>query len=465
MYPVILSGGFGTRLWPLSRKYHPKQLLRLMGKRTMLQMTLDRLDGIAGVQPATIVCNKTHRFLVADQMRELDKQPLGILVEPVARNTAPALTLAALWILEHTNNDPIILAMPADGIGDSKSFQQAMSLGAEFARKGNLVTFGSVPTSPETGYGYIKTGKGLKNGLGMAHNIDEFVEKPNLETATKYIESGKYLWNSGVFMMRASVWLSELEHHSPTIAKTVRSSQASIQRDGHFYYPEVASFSACPTDSIDYAVMEKGTKKPKSASSEAEYVVLNLQTEWTDIGSWSSLWENSDKDLHGNVVQGDVYTDTTKNSLIFSQNRLLATIGLKNVIVVETEDAVLVMNKHNTQEVKEIVSKLESDCRKEQENNTKIHESWGTHQVTSQDKLFSVKRLTVNPITVMDSQVDENSTKHWVIVNGNARITIGKKCFLLQKNESIYVPKGMAHTLENQSKLVLELIEIQSSHI
>ena len=467
LYPVILAGGSGTRLWPLSRELHPKQFLPLVEEQTMLQATLRRLDGMDGVQPPVIVCNEDHRFLVVDQMRELGKQPLSVIVEPVARNTAPALTLAALWLVEAghaTDEDPLMLAMPADHlIRDSGGFQAALAVGTPLARAGSLVSFGAVPSAPVTGYGYIKLGEALGEGSGMeAQRVSAFVEKPDLETARGYVESGGYLWNSGMFMMRASAWLSELERHSPAIARACRAAQASAQVDGDFYRPGDAEFVSCPTDSIDYAVMEKAAGAHGATVSGVDYVVVPLQAEWSDVGAWSSLWEEHEQDLHGNVIQGDVYAHSTENALLIAQHRLLATVGVEDMVVVETGDAVLVARKDRVQEVKEIVSRLKADGRSESESHRKVHRPWGTYEVVDSGDGFQVKRLTVNPGAALSLQMHEHRAEHWVVVKGNAKVTSGEEVFVLGENQSTYVPKGTAHRLENPGESQLEIIEVQS---
>ena len=480
LYPVILAGGSGTRLWPLSREHFPKQFLPLMGERTMFQETLSRLDGLEGVAPPLVVCNEVHRFLVTEQMREIGKRPLTVVVEPVGRNTAPALTLAALRLAEMavaSGEDPVMLEMHADNlIGDASVFQGVVQQGIPLAESGHIVTFGVVPTGPETGYGYIRQGEQLDVGGGRemtanspVYRVSAFAEKPDLETATAHLDAGDYLWNPGIFMMRSSVWLSELERHRPDIAKACRAANSKGRTDGDFYRPREADFTVCPADSIDYAVMEpaSGVVHDRSVGGRAPAgfagcVVVPLDTEWSDVGAWSTLWEERDRDADGNVIQGDVYAQSTKNALLIAQHRLLATIGLEDVVVVETGDAVLVARKDRVQDVKEIVGSLKADGRTEQESHRKVHRPWGAYEIVDNGEGFQVKRLTVNPGAALSLQFHSHRAEHWVVVKGTAKVTRGEEVYTLAENQSTYVPEGTKHRLENLGDVPLEIIEVQS---
>ena len=498
LHPVILAGGSGTRLWPLSRENHPKQFLPLQGERSLFQDTLSRLDGMAGIAVPVIVCNEAHRFLVGDQMRKLDKRPLEIIVEPAGRNTAPALTLASLRLVEigeDSSGDPVMLVMPADHvIRDLKAFQMTVGAAVSLAERGHMVTFGVVPDDPETGYGYIRKGESLEDmhdvegGVGSqppregrrvrtsptrvtAYRVSEFVEKPDMASARAYLESGEYLWNSGIFMMRASVWLSELERRRPDIARACRTAHSNGSVDGHFYRPAAADFIACPSDSIDYAVMEKAVEAVPDVSSRTDRAapveppscdVVSLDAGWSDVGAWSTLWEERERDSQGNVVQGDVYLHSTENALLVAQHRLLATVGLEDVVVVETGDAVLVARKDRVQDVREIVRRLKADGRTESESHRKVHRPWGTYEIVDAGQGFQVKRLSVNPGGAISLQMHHHRAEHWVVVSGTAKVTKGDQVFLLSENQSAFVPNGVTHRLENPGDGPLEIIEVQS---
>ena len=452
LQPVILAGGSGTRLWPLSREFYPKQFLPLIGELTLFQETVLRLDGMEDVAEPLIVCNEAHRFLVTEQLRQLERTALGIIVEPVARNTAPALTLAALRLGElvgKSGADQVILVMPADHVlQEVDDFQNAVALGLSLAESDHIVTMGVVPDGPATGYGYIRKGEAIDG----AYQVASFVEKPDLETATSYVDTGEYLWNSGIFLMRPSVWLSELEGSRPDIAAACRKAQFNGHVDGDFYRPGAADFVACPSDSIDYAVMEKVTGA----------VVVPLEAGWEDLGAWSALWAKRDHDSNGNVVQGDVYTDSTHNALLIAQHRLLATIGVEDMVVVETADAVLVARKDQVQDVKEVVERLKAAGRVESEHHRKVHRPWGTYEIVDAGEGYQVKQLTVNPGAALSLQMHHHRAEHWVVVNGTARVTRGDEVFALNENESTYVPHGVTHRLENAGQRPLEIIEVQS---
>jgi len=444
LQPVILSGGSGTRLWPLSRELYPKQLLCLAGDNTLLQQTVARLDGLEGVSAPMVVCNEEHRFLVAEQLREMNVTATDIILEPVGRNTAPALTLAALAATSG-GDDPLLLVMPADHvIRDVEAFQSAVRRAIELAEQGQLVTFGIVPQSPETGYGYIRCGQGVE--------VAAFVEKPDAETAASYVQSGDYLWNSGMFLSRASVWLEELDSNHPQMLKACESALGASTRDGDFRRVAKEPFVLCPSNSIDYAVMEK-TKRA---------AVVPLDAGWSDIGAWSAMWQVCAQDGNGNVVQGDVVTHDTRNALLIAQHRLLGVVGVENVIVVETPDAVLVVQKDRAQDVKEIVGRLKELNRTEHLSHRRVHRPWGTYEGVDNGERFQVKRLVVKPGGSLSLQMHHHRAEHWVVVKGTAKVTRGDEVFLISENQSTYIPIGTKHRLENPGTIPLEIIEVQS---
>jgi mannose-1-phosphate guanylyltransferase/mannose-6-phosphate isomerase len=448
--PVILSGGSGTRLWPLSREHYPKQLLALLGEQTMLQETVMRLDGAEEQAPAFVVCNEEHRFLVAEQLRQIDRLPQDILLEPFGRNTAPALTLAALAV---TAREPsaVMLAMPADHvIRDQAIFHVAVQKGKVEALAGRLVTFGIVPTQPETGYGYIRKGPMLASA--GAYEVGGFVEKPDIATARAYLESGEYLWNSGIFMMTAARWLEEIRRFRPDIADACMAAWQGGKRDMDFFRLGKEAFGRCPSESIDYAVMEKTDNA----------VVIPLDAGWSDIGAWSSLWEVSQRDADGNVLQGDVMALHSHNTLLIAQHRFVAAIGLEDVIVVETADAVLVAHKDQAQDVKTIVSRLKDARRSEHVSHRKVYRPWGCYEGVDAGQRFQVKRITVNPGAALSLQMHHHRAEHWIVVTGTARVTRGDEVFLLTENQSTYIPLGTKHRLENPGAMPLEMIEVQS---
>ncbi len=462
LQPIILSGGAGTRLWPLSREHYPKQLLPLTSDHSLLQQTAIRLEGLERAPQRTlaaplIVCNEEHRFLVTEQLRTVGHTPSCVILEFEGRNTAPALTLAAL-ALEATNPEAILLVMPADHVvTDRASFQAAMVQGAMLAAKGNVATFGIVPTSPHTGYGYIHVGAGLEDPVATtAYRIAQFVEKPNALTAQAYVDSGAYLWNSGMFVMRADVWLGLIERMEPAIAAACRAAYGAGQRDGHFYRVDPAIFATCPSNSIDYAVMERIT------GITGEGVVIPLDAGWSDVGAWTTLWEISPQDKAGNVIRGDVFTHATKDSLVLAEHRLVATVGMENVVIVETADAVLVAHKDHAQDIKEVVSQLKQGNRKERLEHLRVYRPWGTYEGIDRGERFQVKRIVVNPGAKLSMQMHHHRAEHWVVVKGTARVTQGEEVFLLTENQSTYIPLGVRHRLENPGKVPLEIIEVQS---
>jgi len=442
--PVILSGGSGTRLWPLSREHYPKQLLCLIGEQTLLQQTVSRLDGLPDIMPTLLVCNEEHRFLIAEQLRQLKKPPVDIILEPAGRNTAPALTLAALWHVQHAP-DVLMLVMPADHVvQDVGRFHAAVTHAKALAEAGRLVTFGIVPTGPETGYGYIKKGKG--------QDVAAFVEKPNAASAASYLKSGEYLWNSGMFMMQAATWLEELKRLEPEMLNACRKAFEQGKKDGEFYRVEAATFKSCHSNSIDYAVMEKTQRA----------AVVPLDAGWSDIGAWSSLWEASKRDPQGNVVQGDVYLHESKNTLLISQHRFVAAVGLDDIIVVETPDAVLVVHKKHAQNVKEVVTQLKRDKRSEYQSHRRVYRPWGYYEGIDAGERFQVKRLMVHPGAALSLQMHHHRAEHWIVVKGTARVTKCDEAFMLTENQSTYIPLGTTHRLENPGNIPLEIIEVQS---
>lgn len=443
LYPVILSGGSGTRLWPFSREHYPKQLLSFYGDGTLLQQTVRRLEGLSTADPL-FVCNEEHRFLVAEQVRQLGCTPLDIVLEPTGRNTCPAATLAALLVAAR---DPggLMLLMPADHlIKDIAAFQHAIRAAVPLASQGALVTFGIVPTGPETGYGYIRTGGG--------HRVAAFVEKPDPATAAKYIASGDYLWNSGIFLMQVGRWFAELDRHCPDILSSCRQAIEKGIKDGEFYRVAKAEFTKCRNDSIDYAVMEKTDR----------VAVVALDAGWSDIGAWSALWQVAERDEAGNVVQGDVYVHDTRNSLVLSQHRLVATVGLDDLIVVETPDAVLVARRDRAQDVKEIVAKLKAERRNEHLMHKRVYRPWGWFEGLDNGQRFQVKHLMLKPGAAISLQMHHHRAEHWVVVTGTARVTLDSEVSLISENQSTYIPIGMRHRLENPGTIPLEIVEVQS---
>ncbi|MEE8427969.1 MAG: mannose-1-phosphate guanylyltransferase/mannose-6-phosphate isomerase [Gammaproteobacteria bacterium] len=451
IFPVILSGGAGTRLWPLSRKYYPKPLLALISDQSLLQDTVSRLDQLAAeLADPIIVCNEEHRFLVAAQVSIGGKSAGAIILEPEGRNTAPALTLAALH-LSKENPDAVMLVMPADHVVSNRpAFQQAVSTGVELAQSGYLVTFGIVPDHAETGYGYIKKGESLQ--IDGTHTVARFVEKPDRKAAMTYLNSGRYLWNSGIFMMRAQLWLEELGRFRPDIAGVCQSSYEGGARDADFYRVDAKVFHACPSDSIDYAVMEK-TKRA---------AVIPLEMGWSDVGTWSSLWEICPRDEQGNVIRGDVFAVDTHNTLLFAEHRCLAAVGVKDLMVIETADAILVVNKDHTQDVKKIVEQLKSANREEYKTHRRVYRPWGSYEGIDAGDRFQVKRLSVKPGASLSLQMHHHRAEHWVVVKGTAKVTRGEDVFTLSENESTYIPVGTKHRLENPGTVMLEIIEVQS---
>jgi len=449
--PVILSGGSGTRLWPLSRALYPKQLLPLVTDKTMLQETVLRLSGIEDLGPVCCICNEHHRFLVAEQLHEVTGSLGGIILEPVGRNTAPAAAVAAMHALSKFQ-DPVLLLLPADHvIRDTAALSGAVAEGYSAAASGSLVTFGIVPAGPETGYGYIRAETGGADGRSC-RPVVEFVEKPDLETAERYVQSGGYFWNSGMFLFRADVFLEELQRSNPEMLDSCRAAYEKAAADLDFLRLDREAFSACPSDSIDYAVMEKTSRA----------VVVPLDAGWNDVGAWSALWELNEHDAANNVLKGDVLVHDVRNSYIHATSRLVAVVGLEDQIVVETPDAVLVASRDRVQDVKAIVRQLDASKRSEAEIHLRVYRPWGTYERVDLADRFQVKRIVVKPGAALSLQKHYHRAEHWIVVKGTALITVGEKEIILCEDQSTYIPLGTLHRLENPGKIPLELIEVQS---
>lgn len=449
--PVILAGGTGSRLWPLSRSAYPKQLLPLVSGKTMLQETLLRIQSIPMMHSPIVICNQEHRFLVAEQLNEIGIHDAAIILEPVGRGTAPAAAIAALYSKKHATSDPILLILPADHvIQDQHNLMTSIQMAATNAACDQLVTFGVKPTYPETGYGYIKATK--EPNECHAHAVIQFVEKPDQETATQYITSGQYYWNSGMFMFKASHFLKELERYAPDIVHICDVTMANAIQDLDFVRLDLTLFSDCPSNSIDYAVMEH-TKQA---------VLIPLNALWSDVGSWASLWEVQQPDQNGNVLQGDVFTEQVSNSYLRAESRMLAVVGVSDHIVVETQDAVLVAHKDNSQAVKNMVEKLKKNQRTETDMHRRVYRPWGYYETVDKSEFFQVKRITVKPGARLSLQMHHHRSEHWIVVSGVAEVTKGEEVFTIKANESTYIPQGVKHRLTNQGKINLELIEVQS---
>lgn len=454
--PVIMSGGSGSRLWPLSRALHPKQFLALLNENTLLQETVNRLDNTKCLNPL-IICNNEHRFIVAEQLRANDTSASDIILEPMGKNTAPAITLAALAALDK-GDDPLLLVLAADHvIKDIPAFQQAVMDAKAFASQDKLVTFGIVPTHPETGYGYIRQGNQQTHSEATGFNVDSFVEKPNLATAQTYLDSGEYLWNSGMFMFKASRYLEELAKFSPEMLSVCKNAFENKTQDLDFTRISTDIFVQCPEDSIDYAVME-----PLCKAESSDAVVVPMNAGWSDVGSFSSLWEVSDKDDNGNVNHGDVISHNTTNSYINAGHKLVTTVGVDNLVIVETKDALLVANKDQVQDVKTIVEQLKAQERYEYKHQREVFRPWGKYDSLDFGLRDQVKRITVKPGAKLSIQMHHHRAEHWIVVSGTASVTNGDKTFLVTENESTYIPLGQIHALENPGCLPLELIEVQT---
>ena len=447
--PVIVAGGTGSRLWPLSRQLNPKQFLPLAdAEMSMLQATILRLRGLAAATPQ-LICNEQHRFLAAEQLRQLDMEHASILLEPVGRNTAPAIALAALQACKD-GQDPVLLVLAADHlIQDVPAFHASIQSALPLAQDGKLVTFGVVPDRAETGYGYIEKGPAVGTG-GFA--VNRFVEKPDLATACDYLASGNFFWNSGMFMFQASRYLHELERFQPQILAACRKALEGGTQDMHFTRVDSDVFAACPDDSIDYAVMEK----------TADAVMVPLDAGWSDIGSWSALWDVSPKDEHGNVFKGDVLSNESQNSYVHADSRLVTLVGVDDLVVVETKDAVLVAHKDKVQDVKKIVEQIKNGSRQEHVNHREVYRPWGMYDSIDNGHRYQVKRITVKPGAKLSVQMHHHRAEHWIVVSGTAKVTNGERTYLVCENESTYIPIGQIHALENPGVINLELIEVQS---
>ncbi|HEX9473583.1 MAG TPA: mannose-1-phosphate guanylyltransferase/mannose-6-phosphate isomerase [Steroidobacteraceae bacterium] len=448
LVPVVLSGGAGTRLWPLSRELYPKQLLPLISARTMLQETLQRLTGLGAAAPI-IVCNETHRFLVAEQLRVINTPAQAIVLEPVGRNTAPAIALAAHAALSVAGRDVLLLVLPADHvIRDTAALHAAVRIAASLAQAGQLVTFGVVPHAPETGFGYIRRGPAAGGGWRIA----QFTEKPARERAEEFLASGEYFWNSGMFVFSARRFLAELERHAPDIAAACAEAFGAARADLDFTRVDAQAFAACRSESVDYAVMER----------TGDAVVVSLEAGWSDVGSWDSLHDASEPDGEGNVIRGDVLAEDTKNCYLYAQSRLVATVGLRDCVVVETKDAVLVASRDRVQNVKTLVTRLKDSGRSEHALHREVFRPWGSYDSLDQGDGFQVKRLVVHPGGMLSLQLHHHRAEHWIVVSGRARITRGEEVFELRENESTYIPVGMRHRIENRGTVPLHVIEVQS---
>jgi len=446
--PVILCGGAGTRLWPLSRELYPKQLLALVDDYSLLQNTVTRCAGHPDVTAPMLVCNEEHRFLVAEQLREIEVEASRIILEPEGRNTAPAVALAAHEAMK-TDDDAILVVLPSDHvIHKTALFLEALTTAIDLAKDDALVTFGVVPDKPETGYGYIKKGM----ATGAAFKVDKFVEKPDVATASEFLQSGLYCWNSGMFVFKASAYLKELAAQTPRIAEAMAKATANASADLDFTRVNAEAFKSSPSDSIDYAVMEH----------TADALVVPLDAGWSDIGSWDALWQISEKDEHNNTLVGDAVVHDVEGSLVWSESRLVSVVGLKDVIVVETADAVMVASQDQAQDVKSIVNHLKGSGRIERTFHQKVYRPWGYYEGLDAGPAFQVKRLGINPGASLSLQLHHHRAEHWVVVSGVATVTVGEKVFDLNPNESCYIPLETRHRLQNLTEEPLEIIEVQS---
>lgn len=457
--PVIMAGGSGTRLWPLSRAQYPKQFLVLQGNRSLFQQAASRLAALAteglSVAPPSVVGNEEHRFLILDQLRELALPPATVLLEPMGRNTAPAMTLAALHA-GAGGTDPVLIVTPADQtVTDEPAFTAALQQAVREASEGAFVILGVTPDRPETGFGYIRAS--VATGDSQALNVAQFVEKPDATTAQRYVAEGSYYWNSGMFVVRASVWLKALERFRPDIAAATRTAWAAHSVDASFVRPGKAEFAAIPSESVDYAVMEKCP-----GSSEFAIRMVPLSAGWSDLGAWDAVWQVSDKDANGNAAVGDAIVRDSHDTLVHATSRLVGVVGLDNVVVVETPDAVLVTDRSRSQDVKHIVGQLQSSGRSEHTLHRQVHRPWGWYDSIDSGPRFQVKRIMVKPGASLSLQMHHHRAEHWIVVSGTAEVTNGDKVILLTENQSTYIPLGQTHRLANPGKVPLEIIEVQS---
>ena len=450
MIPVILSGGSGSRLWPLSRKQYPKQFLALTGEHTLFQQTLSRLV-FEGMEPPVVVSNQEHRFIVQEQLEALDLKTQSILLEPFGRNTAPAVAIAAMKLMAE-GRDELLLILPADHvIEDQRAFQRALALATNAAEKGEMVLFGVPANRPETGYGYIKAGdeRGLPDGV---IRVERFIEKPDETRAQQFVEDGGYFWNSGMFLFRASRFLEELKKHDADIYDTCLLALERSQHEGDLISIDAATFECCPDNSIDYAVMEKTRRA----------CVVPLSAGWNDVGSWSSIWEVHDKDDDGNVTMGDVMVHDSHNCLVHGNGKLVSVIGLEDIVVVETKDAMMIAHKDRVQDVKKVVNQLDAAGRTETQNHCQVYRPWGSYDSVDMGGRFQVKHISVKPGARLSLQMHHHRAEHWIVVSGTAQVTCDDKTFLLTENQSTYIPIASVHRLANPGKIPLEIIEVQS---
>lgn len=456
--PVVLCGGSGSRLWPLSREQYPKQLLQLAGPNSLLQDTVLRLTDMPGCVAAPLLVGSTeYRFILAEQVRQVGVDNATLVLEPVGRNTAPALTLGALGAMVD-GNDPVMVVMPADHvIQDCAAFLAAVQLAVPLARAGKLVTFGIECTSPETGYGYIRRGQAVPSEAAFI--VAEFVEKPDVATAQTYVDDGGFYWNAGIFVLKASVWLEKIRQLQPSIAAACEVAFERRQVDLDFLRPDKAAFEVCPSDSIDCAVMER---LASASHNTGEIVVVPMLAGWSDVGTWSAVWDIGSKDASGNVLSGDVQVHATRNTLVMAHSRLVACVGLTDTVVVETADAVLVANRSHIQAVKGVVASLKAAGRPEALTSRKVHRPWGWYDSVDAGQRFQVKRIVVKPGASLSLQMHHHRAEHWVVVSGTARVTRGTDVYLVPENQSTYIPLGEKHRLDNPGKVALEMIEVQS---
>ncbi len=460
LYPIILAGGVGTRLWPLSREHYPKQFLQLFGNQSLLQDTLLRLQELnleQGVLEPLIICNEAHRFLVATQCAQVQQNVTNIILEPKGRNTAPALTIAAFNALQ-LDDDPILMMMPADHlIQKTALFHQIIKVATEMAAQDYLLTFGIKPAKPETGYGYIHIGEPIQHSQTFAiHQLNGFTEKPDEVTAQKYLASGDYVWNSGIFMMKASVWLAHIQSLQAEIYTACEQAYAQGKVDGLFYRLDEAAFLSSPNDSIDYAIMEKLARLDNT-----KLAVMPIDVDWSDVGCWESVWDIKNKDSDGNYIEGDVIQRDTKNCFVKSERGLIVTIGCHDLAIVDSDNAIMIADKRQTQDVKQIVALLKDQHRAEASVHNKVYRPWGSYQSVDQGDNFQVKRLTVNSKMKLSLQLHHQRAEHWVVVAGTATVTRGDEVFELKQNESTFIPLGVKHRLENKTDQALEIIEVQ----
>jgi mannose-1-phosphate guanylyltransferase/mannose-6-phosphate isomerase len=450
MTPIILSGGSGSRLWPLSRKQYPKQFLALTGEHTLFQQTLQRLS-VEGMQPPVLVANLEHRFIVQEQLQQIGQQAQLLLLEPFGRNTAPAVAMAALQLIAE-GRDELMLVLPADHVlDDQQTFSQALALATVAAEKGEMVLFGVPADRPETGYGYIRGGVDAQLPDGVAR-VARFVEKPDAEHAAEYVASGDYYWNSGMFLFRASRFLEELKRHDVDIYDTCLLALERSQRKDAEISIDPATFACCPDNSIDYAVMEKTTRA----------CVVPLAAGWNDVGSWSSIWEVHDKDAAGNVTKGDVLLEDSRNCLVHGNGKLVSVLGLDDIVVVETKDAMMVAHRDRVQDVKKLVGRLDAQGRSETQNHCAVYRPWGSYDSVDMGGRFQVKHITVKPGAQLSLQMHHHRAEHWIVVSGTAKVTCDDREFLLTENQSTYIPMTSVHRLSNPGKIPLEIIEVQS---